>query len=164
MKYKITLLIIVVLCESFISIVDLEKNILGEWEYQYSLINNLPTRLETEKYCPVNKMVFKNCNDQKELKKMPKVVRKLRQKNIFRNISCETYNNRARIDKYFPIASQLNVKSEKLYNIVNYGCQYKSEYYIEMLINDTLIIFDDKNYIIETKNYTAVRHIYMRKK
>ena len=163
MKNAIMLLLSLFIFQSFSPSKEISKDILGEWEYKYSLITNVQKKLETENHCPVERMVFKKCSDKKELTKMPKVVQKQRKSNLFKNISCQTYNNGKMIDKYYPVANQVILKKDTIYSIVNYGCKYKSEYYIQKLHNDTLIIYDDKNYTFKSKSYTTVRHIYSRK-
>lgn len=163
MKNIITLILLLFILQSFSPNKENLKNILGEWKYEYSFIANVPKKLKTETHCPVETMIFKDCNDKNELAKMPKLIKEQRQENVFKNISCETYNNGKKIDKYYPVANQLVLKSDTIYSVINYGCKYKSEYYIEKLNNDTLIIYDDKNHILESESYTAVRHIYTRK-
>lgn len=162
MKIIITFLLIIVFGQSFL-LLDLKKNIIGEWEYQYSLFNNNKMVIKTENHCPVQRMTFRKCIDMKELKAMPKIIKEQRKGNLFENISCETYNKDGRIDKYFPIANQTMSNNDTIYNVLNYGHRYKSEYNIEILVKDTIVIFDDKNYYVGGKKYTAIRHVYTRK-
>jgi hypothetical protein len=163
MKKLAVFLTFIFICQSF-SILNIQKTILGEWNYKYSLINNTAVKIITEKHCPVDKMLFKKCLDKKELKGMPTFLINLRKKDIFENISCETFNDNIKIDKYFPVVTRLVLRNDTTYNVINYGIYHKSEYYIERLSNDTLVIFDDKDYSIEGVRYTAVKHIYTRKK
>ena len=145
------------------SVIELNRTIIGNWEYQYSIIDGDSIKIDADKHCPVEKMVFKPCNDKKELNKMPSFVREQRQSNYFENISCKTYIQDTLIDTYFPVAKRIITKSDTLYSIFNYGCRFKSEFVIEKLNNNTLVIYDDKNYLIEGNNYTEIRHIYLKR-
>jgi hypothetical protein len=158
----IKFLLIIILCQSFL-LLDLKKNIIGEWEYRYSLFNNSKIVIKPENHCPVQRMTFRKCIDMKELKALPKIIKVQRKGNLLENISCETYNRDRRIDKYFPIANREMSNKDTIYNVLNYGYRYKSEYNIEILVKDTIVIFDDKNYYIGGKKYTAIRHVYTRK-
>lgn len=141
----------------------IEKKIIGNWEYQYSLIDNKPQKIEFDIVCPVQKMSFQKCNDQKDMQKMPEIVRNLRKNNSFKNISCKTYNNGKLIENYFPVISPFIKEKDTTYIIDNYGNRLKSDYYIDKIANDTLIINDGKVYNISGKENYRVKHIYVMK-
>lgn len=141
----------------------IEKKIIGNWEYQYSIIDNKPQKIEFDIICPVQKMSFQKCNDQKDIQKMPEIVRNLRKNNSFKNISCKTYNNGKLIETYFPVVRRFEKEKDTTYIIDNYGNRLKSDYYIDKIANDTLIIYDGKVYNISGKKNYSVKHIYLRK-
>ena len=150
------------LCQSFCTIA-LKDKLYGEWEYQYSIIDTVPMRMETTKHNIVQKMVFTNCNDKDKMKQLPIIVQNLRKNNLLENCCCKTFNNEELIDEYFPVVKPIEKTSGKtLYAVFNYGYHYKSEYYIETIRNDTLIIFDEKNYTINNKEYVFVKHLYLK--
>ena len=139
----------------------LRENLIGEWTYQYSYVNGNKMVLETTIHCPTYKMVFKKCIDENKLKSMPKSIKVMRQENLFKNLYCYTYDNKGEIiDLYYPVARILN---DSLPIIVsNYGLKYKSEYIIDKLVKDTLIIHDNRSYLIEGKEISFVQHVYVR--
>lgn len=141
----------------------IEKKIIGNWEYQYSIIDNKPQKIEFDKVCPVQKMSFQKCNDQKDMQKMPEIVRNLRKNNLFKNISCKTYNNGKLIENCFPVIRPFIKEKDTTYSINSYGNRLKYDYYIEKLTNDTLVIYDERIHTIANKDNYKVKHIYIRK-
>ncbi|MFB9078917.1 hypothetical protein ACFFLS_10540 [Flavobacterium procerum] len=142
----------------------LEKKIMGDWEYQYSIIDNRPQKLEIHYIFPVEKMIFEKCNDQKDIQKMPITVKELRKTNAFKNISCKTYNNGKLIDTYFPVLLTGATSKDTTYSVTNYGNRLKSDYFIRRIAKDTLIVSDGTIYTITGKRYTYVKHIYVKKR
>ncbi|MDJ1479936.1 hypothetical protein QNI16_05520 [Cytophagaceae bacterium YF14B1] len=138
----------------------LREDIIGEWVYQFSWIDTHKEKLNTDIHCPVYKIVFEKSNDGKKLSKLPQTVIKMRENNIFRNISSQTYNKNGHyIDTYYPTA---DILKNNIVFVANYGMKYKSEYFIDYLKNDTLVIYDEKNYTINNRSYRLVKHVYVR--
>lgn len=140
---------------------DLKKSLYGEWYYKGSLIKKAYTEIEADIQLPVERILFKTCDDKTELKDMPAVLKKLRQNNLLQNLMCIMYNNQQKTDTYFPVVDALNTKNNDVH-IYNYGRKYKSEYYIYKLSKDTLIIYNDKTVNVNNISYTAVKHLYTR--
>lgn len=158
----INLLILVTVIHSSLSSIELPQILIGKWEYRYSIINDVQTKFNTNVHCPVEKMVFSKCSDKMELFKMPKNIRDRRLKSVFKNICCETFNNNIKIDRYYPIENKLIIKSDTIYGITNYGYKYKSEYYINRIKEDSLIISDDNNFNLSSQTISVIRHYYIR--
>lgn len=148
--------------QSFCSI-SLKDKLYGIWEYQYSIVDTLTIIVETDIECPVQKIVFTNCDDKNKIKQLPIIVQNLRKNNLLENCCCKTFNNNEFIDEYFPVVIPIEKASENtLYSVYNYGYHYKSEYYIEKICNDTLIIYSEKRYIFNEKEYSLVKHFYLK--
>ena len=161
---KITLFILAALSlmvQSFSEIrPDLKSSLYGEWFYKGSLIKTAYKKVETDTNLPVERIVFKPCDDKVELKNVPS-VKKLRQNNVLKNLMCVTYNDQQQIDTYFPVMDALNARNNDVH-IYNHGRKYKSEYYIYKLSKDTLIVYDDKTITVKKVSYTSVKHLYTR--
>lgn len=144
---------------------NIQKNLMGKWIYQYSLIEGKHVKIETDIHCPTYKMVFGFCDDNSITENMPVNIQEMRKINYLSDICCYTYNQKDEmIDSYAPVAQNLKDSLPPLAEIRNYGLKYMSEYFIDYLNNDTLIIYDDKNHLLNEKKYAFVRHVYLKSK
>lgn len=138
---------------------DIAQDIIGTWKYQYSEIDGQQKQITFNKHCPAYKMVFAKCNDAVALDSMPDYIIKMRENNILQNIKCITYDDEdSIIDTYYPVASE---KGKDL-GIANFGLKYKSYYTIDYLSTDTLVVNDGKMYNFDDKEYSRVRHFYLK--
>lgn len=142
---------------------DLKSTLYGEWLYKGSLINGRYKTIKTDIYLPVEKMVFKPCDDREELKTMSSAVKKMRKDNAFQNLQCTTYNSEQKIDVYFPVKASLNSRNNDIL-VHNYGRKFKQDYFIYKIYKDTLVVYNDDTISIGKKAYTTVKHLYVKTK
>jgi hypothetical protein len=163
MKTKVILtgVIALLLLQAFIRINS--NTLIGTWEYQYSVIGDSTQKIDIDKFCPVEKMIFSQCNDRESLKKFPATVKNLRKGNVLENICCNTYNQNKLIDTYFPVILTNPRSVDTSIAISYYGYRYKSFYIINKWSDDTLIFCDDKVRVINGKEYTSIKHTYVKK-
>lgn len=140
---------------------DLKGSLKGEWVYQFSLIDGEELQLAYEIHLPTYKIKFEECDDERELTMMPSTVVNMRQTNALRNLRSQAYNEKGNIiDTYYPMARVVGDSSTVI--IYNYGLKYKSEYIIDRLEKDTLVVHNNKVFEIGDKRVSQVLHSYVR--
>jgi hypothetical protein len=163
MRYIRTFLILLVLSATSFQFSGhgLKIDLKGEWNYQYSLLDGQKTALQTGQHCPVYKMVFKECNDARDMNRLPHTVLEMRKGNTLENLCCRTYTDSLKlIDIYFPV---VHARNDTLIEILEYGNRFKDEWYIVKLEFDTLMIRTTKCYPFNGKNCVTAKHVYVRK-
>jgi hypothetical protein len=140
------------------------KKLKGAWTYSYSIANNERKRIPGDVHCPVYRMVFAACNDSTDMKKISSpVVHKMRKQNVLKDLKCTTYDSvGTKIDTYFPVLNFL--RSDSLMLVLDYGYKYKSEYYIDVLSADSMVLHDNRVYDFDGKSCYEVKHVYYRRK
>ena len=101
------LLVLMFFTTSFIPPYDkLREYLIGEWVYQYSLIDEQKKLIDIKETFPVYKMVFSQCNDSVDILKIwgkngdkviVSTVMNMREENVLKNLKYQTFSNRATI-------------------------------------------------------------------
>jgi hypothetical protein len=140
----------------------LKGQLLGNWFYYISLIDNQEIDLPCEKHLPVYRMSFNECQDNMN-KSLPERVVEMRKNNPFNGLCCTTYlNKNVKLDTYYPVVNNTNRKDVKKVSVTNYGNRYKRDYFIEKVGFDTLVIFDERYFFVDGIKYKGVKHIYIK--
>lgn len=141
----------------------LGSDILGKWEYAYSLNKQDTFQAPFNKICPVSAMQFSHCIDSIDMIGFPKIVLNMRKNDPLENISCITYDTMGKkIDTYFPVVIFDNYTYTSGIPIAQYGYIHKSEYTIYSIANDTMIIGDGLVYYDKTNQQFTAKHVYTR--
>jgi hypothetical protein len=144
---------------------SIRNDLKGEWIYQFSLIDGKEKQIPSDTHCPVYKMIFSECKDAKDMKINSPVVINMRKTNVLKDLKCRSYRDSSKlIDTFFPVLHFSKNDSVSGSMVLNYGNKLKSEYFIDKLSADTLVIYDGKVHTIENRKYHSVRHTYYRKK
>tara|TARA_B100000809_G_scaffold183892_1_gene181826 strand:+ start:1363 stop:1797 length:435 start_codon:yes stop_codon:yes gene_type:complete len=141
----------------------LKGQLLGDWHYYVSLIDNKGSYLLFEKHLPVYSMNFDECQDNK-IKILPQRVRQMRIKNPFNGLCCTTYlNENVELDTYYPVLNTTIGKGVKRISVTNYGSLYKRDYFIKKITFDTLIIYDERYFFRDGTKHRGAKHIYIKR-
>lgn len=143
---------------------NLNDELLGMWNYHYSYKND--TCFQIAKLGDLSRRFeFKPTNEDSMQMTYPKLYSFAKDKTLFGLIS--THEKVSSSDCSYPLVNYIS-KDSTFARITHYVCGNRIgksySYHLRSLSNDTLIISNQRNYNIDAKKMSGVRHIYFRTK
>lgn len=146
-----------------LSIETLKKDLIGEWNYNYSYKND--TCFQISKLGDLSRTFeFQTTNIDLIQTNYPKMYSFAKDKLLFGLLSYhedKPFGN----NSSYPLLNTIS-RDRTFVRITHYlgvdGVAKNYSYFIESVSNDTLILFNERNYHIGTNRISGIRHVYLK--